>query len=431
MNLALPRRRFLVAILVALSSPVALRAQTAGFAVESQGARATGFAGAYVAQAADPSAIFYNAAGIAFLKGRQLALNGGLSAKGTDFTGEGETPPAGTLEQTERKITVRPSLYYSHQLTERLVAGVGLSSPFAVRSQWKNPDLFTGRTLCTDCEIRAWSLNPTVAYKLEDRLAVGIGLDLRFSRFRLDRRLNGVPEVLPQAQDVAAQTLSSSTRTDFGFNLGLMASPSESLTLGIAYRHRVQAVYAAVADFAQIATGDAALDAQVAAHLPASQTVTVVQTFPSSLTAGLAVRRGDWLIEGDLAWTFWSSFDSVELRYAETPALSASLPQAYETVLGGRLGVQYQLSRSVALRGGYSYDDGPQPSTTLSPFLHDSSRQAFGLGGTWTRGKLSLDFVARYLRSGPRSTGGLSRYGYDGLYETSALELGLGFGYRF
>jgi long-chain fatty acid transport protein len=421
-----------VAVFVAtLSSPAAVHAQGSGFAVDGQGARAAGFAGAYVAQASDPSVLFYNAAGIAFLKGRQLSLNGGLTAAKTDFTAEGPAPPLGVVEETERRIAVLPSLYYTHQLTQRLVAGVGAESPFAVRSQWKNPDLFTGRGLCTDCEIRSFSLNPTLAYRIEDRLAIGIGLDVRFSRFRLDRRLNEVPEVSAQARDLAAQTLASGTHTGFGFNLGLMASPSENVTLGIAYRHKVQAVYAAVADFAQIATGDASLDAQVAAHLPPSQTVTVVHNFPSSLKAGLAVRRGDWLIEGDLDWTLWSAFDSIELRYARTLGLSASLPQAYESVVGGRIGVEYQLSRTFSVRGGYSYDEGPEPSTTLSPFLHDAGRHGFGLGGTWTYGKLSLDLVARYRPSPARSTGGLSRYGYDGRYETNAFQLGLGFGYRF
>jgi long-chain fatty acid transport protein len=390
-----------------------------------------GFAGAYVAQAADPSAIFYNAAGVAFLKGRQISLNGGLGSFGTDFIAEGPTPPVGVIEQTERRMTILPSLYYTHQISDRLVVGVGFNSPFAMRSEWKNPDQFTGRYICTDCEIRSWGLNPTVAYKIEDRLSVGIGLDLRFSSFRLDRRLNAVPEVPAQTVDVAAQTLASSTDTGIGFNLGLMASPSENVTFGIAYRHKIQAVYDAVAAFNQISTGVPAVDALVAAHLPASQAATVVHNFPANVAAGLAVRRGDWLVEGDLAWTFWSSFDSVEVRFASAPSLSASLPQAYENVLQGRIGVEYLLSRTWAVRGGYSYDHGPQPTTTVSPFLHDSNRHGFGLGGTWKSGNASIDLLARYLPFRSRSTRGSNQYGYDGRYETSAFQLGVGFGYRF
>jgi long-chain fatty acid transport protein len=399
--------------------------------VDNQGARAMGFAGAYVAQSADPSAIFYNAAGVGFLKGRQIQINGGLGSFGTDFIGEGPNPPAGVLEQTESRFTLLPSIYYTHQVSEQFVVGVGFNSPFATRSEWKAPDQFTGRYICTDCEIRSWSLNPTVAWKIEDRLSVGFGLDFRFSSFRLDRRLNAVPSVPAQTVDVAAQTLESATDTSMGWNIGLMAGPSENVTFGIAYRHKVQVVYEAVAAFQQIDTGVAAVDALVAAALPPPQTATVVHDFPSHLAAGVAVRRGDWLVEGDLAWTYWSSFDTVEIRFPSTPGLSASLPQAYESVLQGRLGVEYLLSQTWVVRGGWSYDHGPQPTTTVSPFLHDSNRNGFGLGGTWKYDKLSVDVMARYLLFRSRSTRGSNRYGYDGRYETSAFQLGVGFNYRF
>src|SRR5512144_208519 len=92
-----------------LAVPASLSAS--GFAIESQGARAMGFAGAYVAQAADPSAIYYNAAGIGFLKGKHVYLAGALSTFSTDFTGAGPIPAEGTLETTDRGLAVLPSVF--------------------------------------------------------------------------------------------------------------------------------------------------------------------------------------------------------------------------------------------------------------------------------------------------------------------------------
>ena len=175
-----------------------------GFAIDNQGTRAMGFAGAYVAQASDPSAIFYNAAGVAFLKGQQIYVSGGLGSYATSFTGEGPNPPAGTLEESDRLLTILPSFYYTHQVSSNLVLGLGFNAPFGARSVWKNPNEFTGRYICTDCEIRSWGLNPTLAYKLEDRLAVGIGLDVRFSSFRLSQRLLANPNPFPIPTDVAS-----------------------------------------------------------------------------------------------------------------------------------------------------------------------------------------------------------------------------------
>jgi long-chain fatty acid transport protein len=365
------------------------------------------------------------------LKGTQVYLSAGLSSSSTDFVGEGPFPPAATLEQIERLFTVLPSLYASRQVTNRLAVGLGFGSPFDTRSQWKNPDGFTGRLLCTDCQIRSWSLNPTVAYKLADRLAVGIGLDLRFSTLRLDQRLLAVPGVTAQTVDVAAVSTATSTHSGIGFNVGLQASPSENVTIGLAYRHKVQATYSAAASFTQIATGDAQVDADVATHLPPLQAATVTHYFPGHVAAGLAVRHGDLVVEADLGWTLWSAFDSIEVRYPASPTLSESLPQAYETAFEGRIGVEYSLTRTWAVRGGYSYDQSPQPNTTYSPFLHDLTRHAFSLGGSWKRGNVSLDLAARYLPRRSQSTLGVNRYDYDGTYQTSALQVGLGLGVRF
>lgn len=417
-----------VVSLLALSAPFV---NASGFAIDNQGTRAMGFAGAYVAQASDPSAIFYNAAGVAFLKGQQIYVNGGLGSFATTFTGEGPNPPAGTREESDRLLTVLPSFYYTRQVSEKLVLGVGFNAPFGIRSQWKTPDEFTGRYICTDCEIRSWGLNPTLAYKLEDRLAVGIGLDLRFSRFRLAQRLAASPNPFPVPTDVASLAVESATDTGVGFNVGLLASPTEFVSIGLAYRHKVQASYDATADFSQVLTGDAAVDQAVAASLPSRQLVKVAHAFPSNFTVGLAVRRGYWTIEGDLAWTMWSSFDRVALSYPETPALSVSLPQDYENVLQGRIGLEYLLSDTWSVRGGYSYDHGPQPTTTVSPFLHDSNRHGFGLGGSWKHGQVRLDLLARYLLFVSRSTDGLNRYDYNGHYDTTSFHLGIALGYRF
>jgi long-chain fatty acid transport protein len=402
-----------------------------GFAIDNQGVRAMGFAGAYVAQASDPSAIFFNAAGVGFLKERQVYLSGGLGSLATDFTGEGPNPIAGTGEKTKRLLTVLPSAYYTQQVSERLVLGVGFNSPFGYRSEWQNPDAFTGRFICLDCEIRSWAVNPTLAYRIEDRLAVGAGLDVRFSSFQLRQRLLASPNPFPVPTDVAELTIDGATDVGTGFNVGLLAGPSETVSIGLAYRHKVKATYDGTADFTQILTGNAAVDALVAAGLQPPQAVQITHHFPAHFAAGIAVRPGRWTVEGDVAWTFWSAFDEVTLAFPQNPGLGTALPQNYEDAVQGRLGLEYLLSERWAVRGGYSYDHGPQPTETVSPFLHDSDRHGFALGASWKQGNLRFDMMGRYLRFRPRSTGGLNRYDYNGRYETDSFQLGIALSRRF
>ncbi len=417
---------------VALSSlvvPAAL--QASGFALESQGARAMGFAGAYVAQASDPTAIYFNAAGIGFLERPQLYVGAAFAGLSTDFTGIGPNPPAGTLEQSSRGLGMLPTIYYAHPLGPKTVLGMGINMPFGNRSQWDNPNEFTGRYICLDCRIRSFAVNPTVAYKVADRLAVGGGLDVRFSTFDFTRRLAASPTAFPEPTDVAQLSLASGTDTGLGFNLGLLASPTENVSVGLSYRHKVTIEHDAEAGFVQILTGNRTVDDAVALTLPGAEPATVAFTYPGSVAAGIAWRRGDWTVEGDLAWTLWSSFDRVTIRFPNAPTFDTVLPQDYESTWRGAVGVEYLVGKQWEVRAGYAYDHSPAPTPTISPFIHDADRHAFGAGGSWKQGFLRLDLFARYLFFSTSSTLGLSRYDFNGAYKTNGFQVGAGLGYRF
>jgi long-chain fatty acid transport protein len=417
---------------LALALVPASQLHASGFAVENSGARAMGFAGAYVAQSYDPSAIYWNAGAVGLLKDKQLYLSAGFGGLSTDFVGGGPNPPAGTFETTDGNIGLLPSIYYTQQVAKSWVVGVGFYTPFGFRSQWANPDEFTGRYICTECRIRARNLNPTVAYKIEDRLAIGVGVDILFASFDHNQRLLAEPNPFPEPTDVAELNIDSATSTSVGWNVGLLAAPSENFSIGLHYRSKVSAEYDGTASFNQILTGNTVVDTVVAASLPPNQPVRVSHYFPSSLTGGIAIRRENWTIEGDIAYMFWSSFDAVTFVYpSEGGPAATELVQDYRNTWQGRLGVEYLLSEAWAVRGGYSYDHTPQKNETVSPFLHDSNRHGFGLGGTYRYENFQLDVFGRYLLFVDRDTTGLSVYDYNGVYSTGSFQVGAAVGFRF
>ena len=79
-----------------------------GFYNPDQAARAQGLADAFVAQADDPSALFYNPAGIVQLPGTQILGGGHLVWPKIEYQS-----PAGLEEETETKI-YRMVSYQSH-----------------------------------------------------------------------------------------------------------------------------------------------------------------------------------------------------------------------------------------------------------------------------------------------------------------------------
>jgi long-chain fatty acid transport protein len=239
------------------------------------------------------------------------------------------------------------------------------------------------------------------------------------------------PNPFPVPTDVAELTLDGSTKVGVGFNVGLLASPTENLSVGIAYRHKVTLDHGAQANFVQILTGDQAVDDAVKTALPASQPSTVSFTYPGSVAVGVALRRRYWMAEADFQWMLWSSFDQVTIAFANASGFNTALPENWSNTWRGALGAEYLIGDTWEVRGGYSYDHSPAPTETISPFIHDADRHTFAVGGSWKYETLRLDLNLRYVLFRESSTLGISRYDYNGSYDTGGLQAGVSLGYRF
>lgn len=422
--------RGLVSALSIVLTPAA--ADAAGFALFEQGAQGMGFAGAFTAQASDPSAIFHNAAGIAFLKGRQLYVGGVLVNPSTDFIGADPFPGAGRLESMDVGIIPFPSAYYTQALSDTLAVGVGVHVPYGLRTEWKFPDAFSGRFISTKAQLSGVSVNPTVAWKLRDRLAIGGGIDIRFSSVELRRSVPGIDPFTQQVADVASVVLQSDTATDFGFNVGVLAKPAESFSIGVSYRAKVKQSYTGDATFTLIPTGNAQFDGLVAQTLPAGAipATTGLET-PAIASVGVAYRWNDWTFEGDVNWYGWSSFDELPIQLEGRADLSTIVTEEYDDAVQFRVGVDRRLNDEWSVRGGYFYDPSPSPPESVSPLLPDSDRHGICAGGSWRRGPVRVDAALWWLLSQDRSTEGVNRDHYDGIYSSSARTLGISVGYSF
>lgn len=407
------------------------RSDAAGFAIFEQGAKGMGFAGAFTAQANDPSAIFHNAAGIAFLKGPQIYVGATAIRPSTEFTGAAPYPGSTVVEEGDVGILPVPSLYYTRPFTDRLSWGVGIHTPFGLKTAWANPDTYTGRFISQEASLSGVAVNPTVAYQLADRLAVGGGVDVRLSKIALRRRVPVVNPFTLRLADAAQLELDSDLATGVGFNLGLLARPNDEWSVGLSYRHSVAVDYSGEGVFRLLPTGNAELDARVAARLPAGAVaVDTAIEFPAFASLGVAWQRDDWTVEGDVNWYGWSSFDVLHLDF-ERNELDSVIEEHYEDALQFRVGAERRLSDTWSVRGGYFFDRSPSPTESVSPLLPDADRHGLAIGGSWTDGRLRVDAASWLVLSSSRSTEGINRDRYEGTYDSRAITFALSLGYGF
>jgi long-chain fatty acid transport protein len=420
------------ALAVLLGVPAS--APASGFSIYEQGGRAMGFAGAYTAVTDDPSAIFYNGAALAFLEGKQLYAGATLVMPQSTFLGAAPFPGAGVRESQQVGTLPVPAIYFSHRVSPRFAWGIGLDVPFGLKTKWANPDTFTGRYIAVESSLRGVALNPTVAFRLNEKVSVGAGLDLRFSSVRLERRAGAVDPFTQTVKDTAEIVLDSDTATGVGFNVGVVAKPRAGLSLGAHYRHKVKIDYSGTGSFTQIPTGNAQVDAIVASRLP--QGTPAVETsieYPSILSVGVARDWTAWTVAADVVFFQWSTFDQLVLTFPTEPQLDSVIREDYENSWQLRAGVERRLEEGWALRLGYHYDRTPVPTASVSPILPDNDRHGIAMGWSWTSASqhLRVDAGAWYLFLPERSTEGQSRDGYDGTYDNSAFTLGASLGYRF
>jgi len=423
------RRSVILAFVLSLA-PASGRA--AGFALFEHGGQGMGFAGAFTAQASDPSAIFHNPAGIAFLRRKQVYLGGTAVMPTWRFEGASPFPGAGVSEHDSVSVLLPPAAYYTQPFSPRVAFGIGVNVPFGLKTEWAEPDRFSGRYISQKAALGGFAVNPTVAFKLADRLAVGAGLDVRLSKVTLERRIPVINPFTLKPVDAAAERMEAGTDTGIGFDAGVLAKVSEELSIGVSYRHRVKVDYEGTASFAPISTGNAQLDARVAGALPAgSLPLRSSITFPAFASGGLAYHRGDWVLEADVDWYRWSAFQSIPVTFPDRTDLSGAITEDYRDSFQYRLGAERTLNDTWTVRGGYFWDETPAPPASLSPLLPDADRNGFCLGASWRSGSLSVDAASWLVLARDRSTAGLNRDGFEGTYKSRAFTVGIFIGYAF
>jgi long-chain fatty acid transport protein len=311
-------------------------------------------------------------------------------------------------------------------------------------------------------------LQPTVAFKVNDRLMVGGGLDVSFAKVELSQRIDlsaqpipGTPFTfanlgVPRGTDFADVTLKGDT-VQYGFHLGLLAKMNDRVSFGARYLSR-QKIDTDEGDFEteQILNPNlrtpiplpgipagTPLDALLAPRfadgaLLGDQSVATSISMPDQLVLGVAFDVTDAMkLKIDYQLTNWSLFDELVIE-AENGLTERSV-ENYSDTHAFRIGTEYAMSDRTMLRGGFLTHTGAAPDETVTPLLPEGPRWEFTLGvGQHLTNLIGIDLAYQYLHQ-PDRDGRTSNCGVeapttdcnDGVYSFRAnlLSLNLTFGW--
>ncbi len=407
----------------------------AGFALFEHGNRGMAMGGAMTAVANDPSAIYWNPAGLALQadKGVQVQFGVTFISASQDFYGESPYPGDGYFASQKDQTFFPPHFYLVYPINDRLVAGFGLNTPFGLGTWWE--DNFAGRYISKRVDIRRIDMNPTIAYKINDVVSFGFGIIYSQGSIDLTPAIGVINPFTQRLTDVGQVHLyAEQTENDgWGWDAGLHFNLGKGFEAGILYRSEVDIDYEGYGSFTQYPTGYPEFDLAVGATIPFGENVPVRTSinFPDYMSLGLAWNTEQWTVSAQYGWMGWSTYDELPIEFVGHPELSGIVPELYENASQYRLGVEYRMDETWAFRGGFLYDNTPQPAISMSPLLGDGDRRGVSVGLGWTKGNISIDVADLYLFFDDRSTHGVSIDGYEGRYETAANLFGVTFTYSF
>lgn len=418
----------------------------AGYGIYEQGARALGMAGAFTAQAADPSAIFFNPAGLTQLEGTQVSVGVSPILISRSFKGAAPYPGAGVSESSPTTLGTPITFYASHRISPELAAGFGVYNPFGLITKWENKDTFTGRFISRESGLTPFYLTPVLAFRPVPRFSLAAGPTLVLSSVHLERNVAAAnPYYGHPSFPGAIKTLDLGTLeidgngSKVGWTAGARFELSDQATLGAVYRSKADVEYDdADADFAYQFDGsgnsslDALLGPALSAKFPADQKVSVKLPLPASAVLGFAFKPAeDWTVEIDGLWTQWSCLETVGLTFADSASLSTLITENWDDAFSVRAGAEWRKTETLALRAGAYWDQTPQPVNAMDPLLPDADRFGVTLGAGLGLGRVHADLFGLLLIIQDRSTDGQSLRQYEGTYDTGVTAFGLNLNYKF
>lgn len=366
----------------------AASANAAGFYIQEQSVRGLGsaFSGS-TTTLDDASTIYFNPAGMTKLQG--LQVQGGVNVlipnakvKNNGTTAAPGSTGIGGASGNPYDPTPVPNGFVSYQATNNLWLGVGVTAPFGLGSDYG--DTWFGRFDSTKTELQVIDIQPTVAYKINDMISIGAGVNIAHSSADLRNRV-----ILPGPTEGTSKL--EGDDWGFGYSAGIQLKPLPTTTIGLNYKSEVHHNLDGKIEISTLAGN---IFAPGVASTPGSAKLTT----PDHATLGIAHDLNDRLtLQAQATWFGWNNFDAIS-AFRDSGALASSVQQGYQNTWAYAVGAEYKASEDWKVRGGMQFDETPTTDQFRTSRTPDGDRTWFSLGATYalTPG-IDLDFAGTYI----------------------------------
>ena len=349
-----------------LASLIPLQAFGLGSRIPNQDAEAIGRGNAFAATADNPSAMYYNPAGITQMEGVHAQV-GSLFYLNiySDYDS-----PAGVRTENIHKVIGVPNFGLTYEIKDTpLTLGLGVYAPFGLGMEW--PEEAPFRTSALEASLTYIKVNPVIAWKIIPELSIAAGPTFDYSEATLRQGLGPPPspfELGFRGQDFAV-----------GFNAGIMWQPHPMWSFGARYMSATDMDYDGTARTAPV---NLFPPLETKAHLK----------FPQIISGGISFRPNtNWNFEVDIDWTDWHVTKSAVIDNIGTLVLNWESSFFYEA------GVTYQFGRGIYGSLGYFFSEASTPEQNYTPLVPDTNLHVVSAGVGYKGEHWDLALAAQYI----------------------------------
>jgi len=346
-------------------APLTLRAN--GMRLLSQDGFATARGEAFVATADNPSAIYYNPAGITQLEGGNLRAGIYGIYLDPSYRPPPGAPNGGNTYHIENKLAAVPQSFYTYTPEGLpLSVGLGIYSPFGLGVRWPQDTGF--RSVATKGRLTYITLNPVVAWEPVPGFSIAGGAMANYVNMNLEQGLLGTESPFANFFRFKGDGWS------VGYNLGLLWKPHEKVAIGAALRGAATVTIDGQTEFEQQPIMP-----------PTERSAQADFKFPLGIVAGISYRpTPEWNLEIDAEYTDWSSFKTITIHQASPPPFPVQQDIPFTLNWKGswiyEFGVTRYLENGWHVSAGYVFNENSVPDAYYTPLAADLDRHFFSVG---------------------------------------------------
>ena len=366
---------FALALPLAAGLALSGAAHAAGFYLQDLSAKQAGNAYSSAATAQGADALWWNPAAIAGTTTRELSFGaayinpkGSVNDTGSVIVRPGQAPAGmggDAAADGPIKNGVLPNVAFAMPLTDRLAFGVSVTSPFSFETNYATDSW--ARYNATKTRLTTVDIQPTLAFKVNDWLDLGLGLNAEYTKATLGNQMPNLSAALPDGS-----LLLEGDGWDTGFSAGARAHTG-NLVFGLSYKSAVKHQLDGTVNITGL------LGPLATANLSQGGVRATFST-PSQLILGASVQATPQLaLHAQVVQFGWSKFDDITLG----APLNEAMPEDYRDTTSVAVGLDYAINRQWTVRAGVQTDPTPTRDDHRDARVPDSDRVDYAIGTSW------------------------------------------------